>query len=76
MADFFVDDKNGKPVFLGDLSEEQGGPPGHDFVWGLFYVPLGEATESVFAISDDELAMVDADGKPIMPPQIPKQTDH
>jgi hypothetical protein len=72
----FVDDKNGKPVFLGDLSEEQGGPPGHDFAWGLFYVPLGEATERLFAISGDELAMVDADGKPIMQPQIPKQTDH
>ena len=54
----FVDDKNGKPVFLGDLPEEQGGPPGHDFVWGLFYVPLGEAVESLFAIVDDKLTVV------------------
>jgi hypothetical protein len=41
----FIDDKNGKPVFLGDLSEEQGGaddPPRRDFVWGLFTSPLAK----------------------------------
>ena len=41
-AELFVDNKHGKPVFR-DLSKEQGGQ--HDFVWGLFYTPLGEAVE-------------------------------
>lgn len=73
----FVDDKNGKPVFLLDLSEEQGGgppkehgdddPSWHDFVWGLFYVPLGEAVERRFAIVDDELTTVGQDGKTVQP---------
>src|SRR6476469_4445319 len=47
----YVEDKNGAPVFLVDLAAEMD-PEDADLIWGMFYVPLGEAVERIFKIID------------------------
>jgi hypothetical protein len=71
----YVHDKDGAPVFLNDLSDEQ--DPENDFIWGMFYVPLEEPAERIFTLIDGELAVVDPDGNPILPRSMltPKQTE-
>jgi hypothetical protein len=71
----YVEDKNGAPIFLVDLAAEMD-PEDADLIWGMFYVPLGESVERIFTLIDGELAVVDPDGNPVLPPWPQKQTDH
>ena len=71
----YVEDKVGAPIFLADLAAEMD-PERADLIWGMFYVPLGEAAERIFTLVNGELAVLDPDGNPILPPSPPKQTDH
>jgi len=71
----YVEDKDGAPIFLVDLAAEMD-PEDADLIWGMFYVPLGESVERIFTLIDGELAVVDPDGNPVLPPWPQKRTDH
>jgi hypothetical protein len=60
----YIESKDGSPMFLDSLAPELD-PANCDLIWGLFYVPLGEPRETIFALGEDDELLVIKRDRPI-----------